>query len=102
MKGLRIGRSPAYSAEMIPDPLLPRLPQQLPALRSASQKLARIWLAPGGIEFDRVSVAFTHQVGDGLHSAIIKATKPTTGQPTRATTVAGRDTLPIASQPGCC
>jgi arsenite methyltransferase len=52
--------------------------------------------------FDRVSVAFTHQVGDGLHSAIIKATKPTTGQPTRATTVAGRDTLPIASQPGCC
>ena len=53
--------------------------------------------------FDQVSVAFTHQVGDGLHSAIIKATKPTTGgQPTRATTVAGRDTLPIASQPGCC
>jgi hypothetical protein len=50
-----------------------------------------------------VSVAFTHQVGDGLHSAIIKATKPTTGgQPTRAATVAGRDTLPIASQPGCC
>jgi arsenite methyltransferase len=53
--------------------------------------------------FDQVSLAFTHQVGDGLHSAIIKATKPTTGgQPTRATTVAGRDTLPIASQPGCC
>ena len=53
--------------------------------------------------FEQVSVAFTHQVGDGLHSAIIKATKPTTGgQPTRATPVAGRDTLPIASQPGCC
>jgi len=53
--------------------------------------------------FEQVSVAFTHQVGDGLHSAIIKATKPTTGgRPTRATTVAGRDTLPIASQPGCC
>jgi hypothetical protein len=46
MKGLHIGRSPAYSAEMIPDPLLPRLPQQLPALCRASQKLARIWLAP--------------------------------------------------------
>jgi ubiquinone/menaquinone biosynthesis C-methylase UbiE len=27
--------------------------------------------------FEQVSVAFTHQVGDGLHSAIIKATKPT-------------------------
>jgi arsenite methyltransferase len=26
--------------------------------------------------FEQVSVAFTHQVGDGLHSAIIKATKP--------------------------
>jgi arsenite methyltransferase len=53
--------------------------------------------------FEQVSVAFTHQVGGGLHSAIIKATKPTAGgQPTRATTVAGRDTLPIASQPGCC
>ena len=53
--------------------------------------------------FTDVSVSFTHQVGDGLHSAIIKATKPTTGgQPTRVTTVAGRDTLPIASQPGCC
>jgi SAM-dependent methyltransferase len=53
--------------------------------------------------FDQVSVAFTHQVGDGLHSAIIKATKPRTwGQPIRATTVVGRDTLPIASQPGCC
>ena len=27
--------------------------------------------------FGQVSVAFTHPVGDGLHSAIIKATKPT-------------------------
>ena len=31
--------------------------------------------------FEQVSVAFTHQVGDGLHSAIIKATKPTAGDP---------------------
>jgi arsenite methyltransferase len=30
--------------------------------------------------FEQVSVAFTHQVGEGLHSAIIKATKPA-GQP---------------------
>jgi arsenite methyltransferase len=43
--------------------------------------------------FEQVSVAFTHQVGDGLHSAIIKATKPaaadlattaTAGQPHHA------------------
>jgi SAM-dependent methyltransferase len=27
--------------------------------------------------FEQVSVTFTHQVGDGLHSAIIKAAKPT-------------------------
>ena len=27
--------------------------------------------------FIGVSVAFPHQVGDGLHSAVIKATKPT-------------------------
>jgi SAM-dependent methyltransferase len=52
--------------------------------------------------FEQVSVAFTHPVGDGLHSAIIKATKPTvTGQPTTAV-VAGRATLPLAAQPGCC
>jgi SAM-dependent methyltransferase len=52
--------------------------------------------------FRQVSVTFTHPVGDGLHSAIIKASKPTvTGQPTSAA-VAGRDTLPLAAQPGCC
>jgi SAM-dependent methyltransferase len=51
--------------------------------------------------FTSVSVAFTHQVGDGLHSAIIKATKPTAGRPTSAT-VADRNVLPLAPQPGCC
>ena len=53
--------------------------------------------------FEQVSVAFTHPVGDGLHSAIIKATKPTAADP--ATTViapAGRSTLPMASDSGCC
>jgi arsenite methyltransferase len=29
------------------------------------------------VGFEQVSVTFTHQVGDGLHSAIIKAAKPT-------------------------
>jgi SAM-dependent methyltransferase len=45
--------------------------------------------------FTGVSVAFTHQVGDGLHSAISKATKPTT-------TPVSRTTLPMASDSGCC
>jgi arsenite methyltransferase len=53
--------------------------------------------------FAEVSVAFTHQVGDGLHSAIIKATKPVdVSQPTGVTVSAGRAALPLASQPGCC
>jgi hypothetical protein len=53
--------------------------------------------------FEQLSVTFTHQVGDGLHSAIIKATKPTdTSQPTGVTASAGHAVLPLASQPGCC
>jgi arsenite methyltransferase len=53
--------------------------------------------------FEQVSVAFTHQVGEGLHSAIIKATKPTdAGSATTATVPAGRTTLPMASDPSCC
>jgi len=48
-------------------------------------------------------VAFTHRVGDGLHSAIIKATKPTDADPvTTMTAPAGRTTLPMASDSGCC
>ena len=49
-------------------------------------------------------MAFTHQVGDGLHSAIIKATKPAGADV--ATSVSapdgGRTTLPLASDSGCC
>jgi arsenite methyltransferase len=53
--------------------------------------------------FTGVSVSFTHQVGDGLHSATIKATKPTdAGSATTATAPAGRTTLPMASDSGCC
>ena len=41
--------------------------------------------------FEQVSVAFTHQVGDGLHSAIITATKPAAADPaTTATAPANR------------
>jgi arsenite methyltransferase len=50
--------------------------------------------------FDQVSMFFTHQVADGLHSAIIKATKPATATTTPA--AVGRGALPMADQPGCC
>ena len=53
--------------------------------------------------FQQVSVAFTHQVGDGLHSAIIKATEPSDADPaTTATAPANRTMLPMASDSGCC
>ena len=45
-------------------------------------------------------VTFTHQVGDGLHSAIIKATKAHSSA--AATTLANRTTLPMASDSACC
>jgi SAM-dependent methyltransferase len=53
--------------------------------------------------FTGVSVAFTHQVGDGLHSAIITAAKPTRPDPAAgvASPVA-RTRLPMASDSGCC
>jgi SAM-dependent methyltransferase len=49
--------------------------------------------------FTEVSVTFTHQVGDGVHSAIIKATRPadTTAAPT-----ATRRELPVVQQADCC
>jgi arsenite methyltransferase len=61
--------------------------------------------------FEGVSVTFTHQVADGLHSAIIKATKPTspTTQPDDKLAAAvspavGRTALPLADEPttSCC
>jgi arsenite methyltransferase len=52
--------------------------------------------------FTEVSVTFTHQVADGLHSAIIKATKPVDAKPAVATTPASRTTLPLASDTSCC
>jgi SAM-dependent methyltransferase len=50
--------------------------------------------------FTEVSVTFTHQVGDGLHSAIVKATKPS--GPTTAIAEDRRAELLLASQSGCC
>jgi arsenite methyltransferase len=49
--------------------------------------------------FEQVSVTFTHQVGDGLHSAIIKATRPSDAA---ATATATRRELPVVQQSGCC
>jgi arsenite methyltransferase len=49
--------------------------------------------------FEQVSVTFTHQVGDGLHSAIIKATRPSDA--TAAATATRRE-LPVVQQSGCC
>jgi arsenite methyltransferase len=52
--------------------------------------------------FEQVSVAFTHQVGDGLHSAIIKATRPTDATSTTAVATATRRGFPVVQQSGCC
>jgi arsenite methyltransferase len=53
--------------------------------------------------FTDISVAFTHSVGDGLQSAIIKAIKPVnTSQANRVTVSAGQAVLPLASSTGCC
>ncbi len=52
--------------------------------------------------FAGVSVTFTHQVGDGLHGAIVKATKPGGAAPAAQLPAAGRATLPVTSAQGCC
>ena len=47
----------------------------------------------------RLQVTFTHQVGDGLESAIIKVTKPTDAKPAAtAITPAGRTTPPTCTR----
>jgi arsenite methyltransferase len=51
--------------------------------------------------FTDVSVTFTHQVGDGLHSAIIKATRPADPTATAAAPMTTRRELPVV-QSGCC
>jgi arsenite methyltransferase len=50
--------------------------------------------------FDGVSVGFTYPVGDGMHSAIIKATRP--AEATAAVPTGARQALPVVQQPGCC
>jgi arsenite methyltransferase len=52
--------------------------------------------------FEQVSVSFTHQVGDGLHSAIIKATRPADATAAAAVPTASGRELPVVQQSGCC
>jgi arsenite methyltransferase len=51
--------------------------------------------------FAEISVSFTHPVGDGLHSAIIKATRPAGATDVAGPTAARRE-LPVVQQSGCC
>jgi arsenite methyltransferase len=50
--------------------------------------------------FTDVVVEFTHQVGDGLHSAIIRATRP--ADATAAAPTSTRRELPVVQRSGCC
>jgi arsenite methyltransferase len=52
--------------------------------------------------FEQVSMTFTHPVGDGLHSAIIKATRPADATSTATASTAPRRELPVVQQSGCC
>jgi SAM-dependent methyltransferase len=52
--------------------------------------------------FADISVAFTHQVGDGLHSAIITATRPADTTAAAAAPMATRRELPVVQQSSCC
>jgi arsenite methyltransferase len=52
--------------------------------------------------FADISVRFTHQVGDGLHSAIIKATRPADPAAAAAVSTGVRRDLPVVQQSDCC
>jgi arsenite methyltransferase len=51
--------------------------------------------------FAEISVRFTHPVGDGLHSATIRATRPAGATDVAGPTAARRE-LPVVQQSGCC
>jgi arsenite methyltransferase len=54
------------------------------------------------VGFADISVRFTHEVGDGLHSAIIKATRPADATSAATVATATRRELPVVQQSGCC
>jgi SAM-dependent methyltransferase len=51
--------------------------------------------------FQDVSVTFTHEVGDGVHGANVKAVKPTSVRTAPAAGSSAR-ALPLVDQQGCC
>jgi arsenite methyltransferase len=57
-------------------------------------------LAQAGLK--DISVTFTHPVGDGLHSAIIKATRPADATSAVPGPTGTRRELPVVQQSGCC
>jgi arsenite methyltransferase len=63
-----------------------------------SQTEYQTQLAEAG--FAEVSVTFTHPVGDGVHSAIIKAIRP--AEAAAAVPTGARRELPVVQQSGCC
>jgi len=52
--------------------------------------------------FADISLSFTHPVGDGLHSAIIKAARPADATSAAAVPAASGRELPVVQQSGCC
>jgi arsenite methyltransferase len=54
------------------------------------------------VGFADISVRFTHEVGDGLHSAIIKATRPADATSAATVATATRRELPVVQPSGCC
>jgi len=50
--------------------------------------------------FEDVSVTFTHEVADGMHGAIVKATKPARSRGNRSEEQ--RAELPLVQRSGCC
>jgi arsenite methyltransferase len=52
--------------------------------------------------FTDISVTFTHQVGDGLQSAIIKGTRPADATAAVAGPTGARRELPVVQQSSCC
>jgi arsenite methyltransferase len=68
-----------------------------------SQTEYQTQLAEAG--FTEVSVTFTHPVGDGIHSAIVKATKPAdvpAASQAGSQPIAASRALPLVDQQGCC
>jgi arsenite methyltransferase len=95
--GGRLGVSDIVAADHLPPAQRAERGSYVGGIAGAlSQAAYQAGLADAG--FTDVAVAFPHQVGDGLHAASIRATKPADAD----TTPAGRTALPLASQPGGC